>query len=178
MEMTTKAPEGIEQLLPVFHGQSAQILAYVSAKGTATPEEIRKDLGIPRSTIYKLLSQLVTTGLAVREKAGKVEVVRVPDFYLTFGNTAFGAELKITSRNILAFDSAHTPAGRMFVEHHGSEKFAKFVELYDGYERGAITSQLMAREMGVTRYEIELFLSDISSIAPVVLGIGRRQNRR
>jgi DNA-binding transcriptional ArsR family regulator len=178
MEMTTKAPEGIEQLLPAFHGQSAQILAYVAARGTATPEEIRKDLGIPRSTIYKLLSQLVTTGLVMREKAGKVESVRVPDFLLTIGNTTLVREWRITSRNVLAFDSAHTPAGRMFIERHGPEKFAKFVELYDGYERGATTSQLMARELGVTRYEIELLLSDIRSIAPVVLEIGRRQSRR
>jgi len=176
--MTTKAPEGIEQLLPAFHGQSAQILAYVAARGTATPEEIWKDLHMPRSTAYKLLSQLVRTGLAVREKAGKVEAVRVPDFYLTVGNTALAGELKITSRNVLAFDSAHTPAGRMFIERRGPEAFAKFVELYDGYERGATTSQLMARELGVTRYEVELLLSDVRSIAPVVLEIGRRQNRR
>jgi len=178
MEMTTKAAEGIEQLLPAFHGQSAQILAYVAARGTATPEEIRKDLRMPKSTIYKLLSQLVRTGLVVKEKVGRVESIRVPDFYLTIGNTALTGEWKITSRNILAFDSAHTPAGRMFIERNGTQKFAEFVELYDGYGKGTTTSQLMARELGVTRYEIELLLSDIESIAPVVLKIGRRQNRR
>ena len=177
MEMTTP-PEGIERLLPSFHGQSAQILAYVAARGSATPDEIKRDLGMPRSTIYKLLSQLVRTGLAVREKAGKAEEVRVPDFSFVIKNTAFIMECKVTPRNILAFDSAHTPAGKMFAERHGPDKFAKFVELYDGYERGTITSQLMARELGVTRYEIELLLSDIKSIAPDAVEIGRHPHRR
>ncbi len=129
MEMTTKAPEGMEQLLPAFHGQSAQILAYVAAMGSATPEEMRKDLGMPRSTIYKLLSQLVRTGLAVRGKAGKVDEVRVPDFVFFIKNTALVGECKVTPRNVLAFDSAHTPAGRMFADRHGLQKFAKFVML-------------------------------------------------
>jgi DNA-binding transcriptional ArsR family regulator len=178
MEMTTKPPEGIEQLLPSFHGQSAQILAYIAAKGAATAEEIRRDLRMPRSTTYKLLLQLERTGLAVKERTGKTEAIRVPDFYLIIGNTALVMECKVTPRNVLAFDSAHTPAGRMFIERHGAERFAKFVELYDSYGRGATTSQLMARELGVTRYEIELLLSDIKSIAPVAIEIGRRQNHR
>jgi len=176
--MTSKSPEGMEHLLPTFHGQSAQILAYVAAKGTATSEDIRKDLGIPRSTIYKLLSQLVKTGLATREKVGNVDEVRVPDFSFVIKNTAYIAECKVTPRNILAFDSAHTAAGKMFAERHGPEKFAEFVALYDRYESGATTSQLMARELGVTRYEIELLLSDIKSIAPAVVNIGRRSHRR
>jgi DNA-binding transcriptional ArsR family regulator len=178
MEMTTKAPEGMEQLLPAFHGQSAQILAYVAARGSATPGEIGKDLGMPRSTIYKLLSQLVRTGLAVRGKAGKVDKVHVPDFTFFIKNTALVMECKITPRNVLAFDSAHTPAGRMFADRHGLQKFAKFVELYDEYERGGTTSQLMARELGVTRYEVELLLSDIKSIGQVGIEIGRRPHRR
>jgi len=164
--------------LPAFHGQSAQILAYVAARGKATPEEIRRDLGIPRSTVYKLLSQLELTGLARRLRTGKVESVNVPDFVFIIKNTAFIVECKVTPRNILAFDSAHTPSGRMFSERHGPEKFAKFVELYDDYERDATTSQIMARELGVTRYEIELLLSDVKSIVPVVTKIARRQNRR
>ncbi len=176
--MTTKAPEGIEQLLPTFHGQNAQILAYVAARGTATPEEIRKDLNMPRSTLYKLLSELVRTGLAVREKVGRAEEVGVPDFVFSIKNTAFIVECKVTPRNILAFDSAHTPAGKMFVERHGPEKFARFVELYDDYERGETTSQLMARELGVTRYELELLFSDIKSIIPIAVKIGRRPHRR
>jgi hypothetical protein len=178
MEMVKREAEGIEQLVPAFHGQSALILAYVGAKGTATPEEIRRGLGMPRSTVYKLLSQLVRTGLAKKSVAGKTEVFAIPDFDLTIRNTALVGELKITPRNVLAFDSAHTPTGRMFIERHGPEKFAKFVELYDGYERGATTSQLVARELGVTRYEVELLLSDIRSIAPVVLEIGRSHPSR
>lgn len=170
--------EGLEQLLPAFHGQSAQVLAYVAGKGTATPEDIKKDLGIPRSTVYKILSEFFGSGLAIRKKEGKVEKVHVPDFSFVVKNTAFVAELKITPRNILAFDSMHTPAGRMFAERHGPEKFVQFVELYDDYERGNVTSQLMARELGVTRYEIELLLSDIRSITPMVVQVGRRSHRR
>jgi Sugar-specific transcriptional regulator TrmB len=168
----------MEQLLPSFHGQSAQILAYIAAKGTATPEEVRRDLGLPRSTTYKMLLQLQRTGLAVKEKAGNGEGIRVPDFYLIIGNTALVAECKVTPRNILAFDSAHTSAGRRFIERHGAEKFAKFVELYDDYAKDATTSRLMARELGVRRFEIELLLSDIKSIAPVAVKIGRRHSRR
>lgn len=173
----TKA-EGLEQLLPAFHGQSAQVLAYVAAKGTATPEDIIKDLSIPRSTVYKLLSEFFRTGLAIKKKEGRVDKVSIPDFAFLVKNTAYFRELKVTPRNILAFDSTHTPAGRMFTERHGLEKFAKFVELYDDYERGNITSQLMARELGVTRYEVELLLSDIRSITPVAVQIGRRPHRR
>ena len=176
--MKTSSAEGLEQLFPTFHGQSAQILAYVAARGSATPEEIRRDLTMPRSTIYKLLSQLFGAGLVKREKAGKVERVRVPDFTFVIRNTAFIGECKVTPRNILAFDSAHTPAGRMFAQRHGPEKFAKFVELYDDYERGAVTSQLIARELGATRYEIELLLSDIRSIVPAIVEHGRRRRRR
>jgi len=178
MDMSSSAPEGLEQLLPTFHGQSAQILAYVAAKGTATPEEIRKDLSIPRSTIYKLLTQLVRTGLAVREKVGKTEKVRIPDFSFVIKNTAFIGEFKVTPKNILAFDSAHTPAGKMFVGRHGLEKFARFVELYDAYERGMITSQLMAKDLGVIRYEVELLLSDIKSMIPGAIAVGRHPHHR
>jgi DNA-binding transcriptional ArsR family regulator len=174
--LTTRAPEGIEQLLPSFHGQSAQILAYVAARGKATPEEIRSDLGMPRSTVYKLLSQLELAGLAKRLRTGKAESFHIPDFVFIIKNTAFIVECKVTPRNILAFDSAHTPTGRMFSERHGPEKFAKFVELYDDYQRDATTSQIMARELGVTRYEIELLLSDVKSIIPVVAKIGRHKN--
>jgi DNA-binding transcriptional ArsR family regulator len=173
-----KAPEGLEELLPTLHGQSAQILAYVAAKGTATPEEIRKDLAIPKSTVYKLLSDLFRTGLAIKETEGKVEGVRVPNFEFWIKNIANIVELKVTPRNLLAFDAAHTPAGRMFSERHGPEKFANFVELYDGYESGRTTAQLMARELGVIRYEIELLLSDIKSITPRAIQIGRSRPRQ
>ena len=168
----------MERLFPTFHGQSAQILAYAAARGSTTPEEISKDLDMPKSTTYKLLSQLEKMGLVTWMKSNKSESISVPDFVLIIKNTALIGECKVTPGNILAFDSAHTPTGRMFIERHGPEKFAKFVELYDGYGRGATTAQLMAKELGVTRYEIELLLSDIKSIAPVVLEIGRRQNRR
>jgi DNA-binding transcriptional ArsR family regulator len=178
VELNNKRLEGIEQLFPTFHGQSAQILAYVAARGRATPEEIRKDIGMPKSTTYKLLSQLDKMGLVIRMKSNKLEVISVPDFVLTIKNTALVGECKVTPGNILAFDSAHTPTGRMFIERHGPEKFAKFVDLYDSYGRGATTAQLMAKELDVTRYEIELLLSDIESIAPIVLEIGRHQNRR
>ncbi len=159
-------PEALERLFPAFHGQSAQILAYVAAKGTATPEEMRKDLEIPRSTVYKLLSEFFQTGLATKEKVGKVELVRVPDFIFWIKNTALIVDCKLTPRNILAFDAAHTPAGRMFIGRHGLQKFAEFVELYDAYKRDATTAQLMARELGVTRYEVELLLSDTNSLIP------------
>jgi hypothetical protein len=167
----------MEQLLPTFHGQSAQILAYVAAKGAVTPEEIRKDLDIPRSTVYKILSQCIETGLAIRKKVGNVDKVSVPDFLVIIKNTSYIGELKITPRNVLAFDAAHTPAGKMFAERHGQEKFAKFVELYDNYERGTTTSQLMARELDVTRYEIELLLSDIKLITPVAIKIVHPRRR-
>jgi hypothetical protein len=93
-------------------------------------------------------------------------------------NTALIGECKVTPRNILAFDSAHTPAGRMFIERYGPEKFAKFVELYDDYQREKATSQMMACELGVIRFEIELLLSDIESLASPLINVGRRQNRR
>lgn len=178
METRLKAAEGLEQLLPRFHGNSARILAYVAAKGFATPDEITKDLEIPRSTVYKLLSEFFNTGLAVKEKTGRVDRVSVPDFVFFIKNTAFVGELKITPRNVLAFDAAHIPSGKMFVEKHGQEKFARFVELYDEYERGTTTSQLMARDLGVIRYEVELLLSDIKSMVPVAIRIGRHPRRR
>ena len=123
------------------------------------------------------MSQLIRNGLAAREKAGKAEEVRVPDFSFIIKNTAFIVECKVTPRNILAFDSAHTAAGKMFIERHGPEKFAKFVELYDAYERGATTSQLMARTLGVIRYEVELLLSEIRSMTPVA-EVGHLPHRR
>lgn len=156
----------MEQLLPAFHGNSARALAYAAAKGSTTAEEMRKDLNLPRSTVYKLLSQLVDAGLVTKEKAQGAERLRVPDFVFFIKNTALVGECKITSRNVLAFDSAHTPAGKMFISRHGWRKFAKFVELYDEFERGKVTSQLTARELGVTRYEIEILLSDIRAMAP------------
>jgi DNA-binding transcriptional ArsR family regulator len=173
-----RTAQGLEQLLPSFHGASARILSYVAAKEVATPEEISKSLKIPRSTVYKLLSEFSDSGLIVREKAGRVDKVSVPDFVFFIKNTAYFGELKITPRNVLAFDAAHTPAGKMFVEKYGQEKFAKFVELYDEYERGKTTSQLMARELGVIRYEIELLLSDINSMMPLAIQIGRHSHHR
>ncbi len=137
-------------------------------------KKFRRILSIPRSTTYKLLSQLASTGLVSKKKTGKWEEIRVPDFSLTIRNTALVGECKITPRSILAFDSAHMSGGRMFIERHGPEKFAKFVELYDDYEREKTTSQLIARELGVTRYEIELLLSDIESIIPSTIKIGHR----
>lgn len=64
----------------------------------------------------------------------RIEEISVPDFSLTIRNTVIVGECKVTSKNVLAFDSAHTPAGQMFIGHHGPEKFAKFVELYDYYK--------------------------------------------
>ena len=176
--MTSTTAEGLEELLPAFHGQNAQVLAYVAAKGSATPDDIRKDLMIPRSTVYKLLSGFFRIGLAVKKRQGRVDRVSVPDFAFLIKNTAYLGELKVTPRNILAFDSIRTPAGRMFAERHGPQKFAKFVELYDNYERGNTTSQLLARELNVTRYEIESLLSDIRTITPVAIQIGRRPHHR
>lgn len=164
--ITVERPEALERLFPAFHGQSAQILAYIAAKGKATPEEIRKHLGIPRSTVYKLLTEFFQAGLVTKEKAGRVELMRVPDFVFRIENTANIEECKLTPRNILAFDAAHTPAGRMFIGRHGLQAFAKFVELYDVYKRDRTTAQLIAKELGVTRYEVELLLSDIDSITP------------
>lgn len=138
-------------------------------KGNASAEEIGEDLKIPRSTVYKLLSGLCDTGLVVKDKVGKVERVSVPDFSFYIKNTAYVGELKITPRNVLAFDAAHTPPGKMFIEIHGQEKFSRFVELYDEYERGKLTSQLIARELGVIRYEIELLLTDIKSMMPLTV---------
>jgi DNA-binding transcriptional ArsR family regulator len=176
--MTLKPVEGIEQLFPIFHGQTAQILAYVAEKGSASPEEIRKDLGMPRSTVYKLLSQLAGAGLVSKKKTEKGEEISVPDFSLTIKNTAIVGECKVTPKNVLAFDSAHTPAGRMFIEHHGPEKFVKFVELYDDYEREKITIPMMARELGVIRFEVELLLNDIESITKTPNKVGRHHYRR
>jgi DNA-binding transcriptional ArsR family regulator len=170
-------PEALEKLFPTFHDKSAQILAYVAAKGEARPEEIWRNLGIPRSTVYKLLSELVQVGLATRERRGKVELVKVPDFVVQIRNMV-GFEFKLTPRNILAFDAAHLPAGKMFIERYGLQRFAKFVELYDSYKKGASTAQLMARELGVTRYEIETILSDISSMNPRAIELADLQSHR
>ncbi|MBI4258510.1 MAG: MarR family transcriptional regulator [Thaumarchaeota archaeon] len=169
--MKTEAPVGMERLLPAFHGQSARILAYLAARGSTTPEDITKELGIPRSTVYKLLTQLVATGLAHKRKVGKTEKVSVPDFVFYIKNTAYIGEMKVTPRNVIAFDAAHTPAGKMFIGKHGQDAFAKFVELYDNYERGNLTAQLMARDLGVTRYEVELLLTDVRSIDPVEIKV-------
>jgi DNA-binding MarR family transcriptional regulator len=160
-----RQPEGIEQLFPMFHGQSARIIAYIAAKGSASAEDIRKGVGIPRSTVYKLVSQLVQSGLISRADNG--EQLKVPDFSLTIKNTATVAECKVTPRNVLAFDAAHTNAGRSFIEHYGPEKFAKFVELYDEYERERITIPMMARELGVIRFEVELLFNEIESMSAV-----------
>ncbi len=176
--MTTERPEALEKLFPAFHGQSARMLAYVAAKGKATPEEMQKDLDIPRSTVYKLLSEFLEVGLVTKEKVGRSELVRVPDFVFSIKDTALIGEFKLTPRNILAFDAAHSPAGRMFIGRHGLQKFAKFVGLYDAYKRDATTAQLMARELGVTRYEIELLLGDVSSLIPRAIELAKIPNRR
>ena len=107
--------QGIEQLFPMFHGQSAQIIAYIAAKGSASAEEIRKDVRIPRSTVYKLILQLMDAGLVIRTKEEKL---RIPDFSITLRNTAIFSEFRVTPHNILAFDSAHTSIGRAFIERH------------------------------------------------------------
>ncbi|MEM0321826.1 MAG: helix-turn-helix domain-containing protein [Thermoprotei archaeon] len=175
--MAIEKTEALDKLFPLFHGQSARILAYVAVKGEATPEEIRGDLGIPRSTVYKLLSELFAVGLASKERRGKVEVVKVPDF-VVFAVTAAIGKLRVTPWNIPAFDAAHLPAGKMFIERHGLGKFARFVELYDSYIKGNTTARLMARELGVTRYEVEILLSDIGSMYPWAMGLAAHHGRR
>ena len=168
-----------DQASSTFHGQSAQNPCLCRCKGYGIPRRNKEGArNAPLHDSYKLLSQLAETGLVIKKKEGKGEEVSVPDFSLTIKNTAFVGECKVTPRNILAFDSADTPAGRMFIERYGPEKFAKFVELYDDYQREKTTSQLMARESGVIRFEIELLLSDIESIAASPIKVGHRQNRR
>ncbi len=81
-------------------------------------------------------------------------------------NTANIEGCKLTARNILASDGAHTPAGRMLIGRRGAQAFAKSVESYDIYRRDKTTAQLMARKLGVTRHEVELLLEDIDSITP------------
>lgn len=175
--MDMERPEGIGQILPTFHGQSAQILAYAAARGIVTPEEIKRDLSIPRSTVYKLLAQFVDEGLVVKEKDGNANRFSVPDFEFIIKNTAFIAEIKVTPRNVLAFDAIDTNVGKAFTEQRGPEKFARFVELYGDYARGNTTAQIIARELGVTRFEVELLLSSIKSVNPGVV-VHERARRR
>jgi hypothetical protein len=102
---------------------------------------------MPKSTAYKLLKYLVELGLVYRE-GGRPGAYRACDFKLSLENTLKTPKLIVTPRNILAFDAAHTPAGRFFIQHHGWEKFAKFIELYDAYTNGDTTAQLIARDLG------------------------------
>jgi DNA-binding MarR family transcriptional regulator len=161
--------QGIEQLFPMFHGQSAQIIAYIAAKGSASAEEIRKDVRIPRSTVYKLILQLMDAGLVIRTKEEKL---RIPDFSITLRNTAIFSEFRVTPHNILAFDSAHTSIGRAFIERHGLEKFAKFVDMYEMYQSGKMSSRSVARELDVPLFEIEWLLSNIESLDPSSIAYG------
>ncbi len=175
--MAVEQPEALEKLFPAFHGQNAKILAYLALRGVATMEDVSKELGIPRSTTYKLCNELVKAGLATELSTPGEKSFKVADFVILAKNLAFIGELKITAKNVLAFDAAHTPAGKMFIERHGMEKFARFVELYSAYEDGALTAQVMARDLGVIRFEVELLLSDIRALLPLAPK-HRHQNRR
>jgi Sugar-specific transcriptional regulator TrmB len=175
--ITMEHPEALERLFPAFHGQNAKILAYLALRGVATAEQVSKELNMPRSTTYKLCNELVKEGLATEMLTTNEKGFRAADFVILVKNLAYAGELKITAKNVLAFDAAHTPAGRMFIERHGVEKFARFVELYSAYEDGTLTAQIMARDLGVIRFEVESLLSDIRALLPLAPE-HRHQNRR
>lgn len=161
--MIARAAQGIEQLFPLFHGQSAQILAYIALEGPTNAGKMSKDLPIPRSTIYKLVSQLVTAGLVEKTKDSDLKF-HVPKFSITIKNSTLASEFRLTPTNVLAFDVAHTPAGRKFIKRHGLNKFALFVELYGVYKRGKITRAPMAKKLGASRSELESLFSEIQSL--------------
>ena len=104
--------------------------------------------------------------------------MRVADFVFIIRNTMLMGGMKITPRNVLAFDVAHTAVGRMFIERHGTDKFARFVDLYDEYAKGKTTAQMMARELGVIRYEVELLLSDIRPVSGPATEIEHQSRRQ
>lgn len=111
-----------------------------------------------------MLNELIQVGLVSKEKGSQSNLFRIRDFVVKLENISTIDKLRLTPRNILAFDAAHSPAGKFFIQRHGMRKFARFVELYETYKQEKITAQMIARELDVTRYEIELLLGEIESL--------------
>ncbi len=57
------------------------------------------------------------------------------------------SRLEITSKNVVAFDLLHKSSGKLFVERYGMDKFARFMQLYEGYVDGKPPAFLMAKEL-------------------------------
>lgn len=66
----------------------------------------------------------------------------------------------MTPKNIAAFNLLHKSSGKLFVERYGMEKFAKFMQLYEEYKSGMTPSFLISKELGVTRFGVELLIVD------------------
>jgi hypothetical protein len=166
-----EGPETIETLLPSLHGQSAKVLDYLASHGEANPSQISKELGIARSSLYKIISDLWQARLVDLHEPAKVarnahhrgrtgSEVLSRDFKITLENLAGVPRLEITPRNVAAFDLLHKSSGKLFVERHGMEKFAKFMQLYEEYTNGKTPAFLMAKELGAERFEVELLIGD------------------
>ncbi len=166
-----EGPETIETLLPSLHGQSAKVLDYLASHGGANPNQISEELKMARSSVYKIISDLVQARLVdVLELAktsrkthrrGRIgSEVLGRDFKIILENLAGVPRLEITPRNVAAFDVLHKSSGRLFIERHGMAKFAKFMHLYEEYANGKTPAFLIAKELGAERFEVELLIGD------------------
>ena len=167
-------PESLEILLPTLHGQNARILSYLSHHKTASGEKISKDLGIPRSSVYKCIGDLVRAGLVTRQvsklrykspsERGRIsQEVKATDFKIVLENLSIAPRVVITKYSVAAFDLLHKNSGKLFIERNGAEKFASFIELFDAYNRGIIPAFIIAKELGVDRFEVESLISDATA---------------
>ena len=121
--------------------------------------------------MYKIINDLLQARLVYLPEATKVtrdahhrgrtgSEVRIRDFKITLENLAGVTKLEITPKNVAAFDLLQKTSGKLFVERHGMEKFDKFMQLYEEYTNGKTPAFLIAKELGVERFEVELLIGD------------------
>ncbi len=185
--MLTVAPANIQRLLPQLEGQSARILSYVAIHGGANPNEISRDLALPRSSVYKTVKDLMGSRLVSTHQVKPGERGRVGSEILTTNfrivlNLLGIPQLEITPKHVAAFSLLGKSSGKLFVERHGMESFVRFMGYYEDYVNGKIPAFLIAKELGAKRFEVELLIGETEDLTrPLKRSVkkwGRKTQRR
>ena len=120
-------------------------------------------VGIQVKKHNELLNDDDKLRLQIKEKGS---VAKLQDYLeLMIANTTnHFLQITITPRNIVAYAAAKKlPSALLFIQRHGYERYAEFGGLYEDYRSGKTPSFLISKELGVTKFEVDVLIDDIEN---------------
>lgn len=144
----------------------AQLYAYLAREGEATVQELMDALDLAQGTAYSYVNRLVDAGLieVTREAQPRTYVAREIDLTVTADDG--GREYTITP---MLIDAVGRRTGDddidTHIDRHGIDGLATALTYAIARERGEVTHEVMARDLGISPLAAEYILQ---ALRPVV----------